>query len=108
MMRKAKIRKGCLAGALALLMVVASLSLSGTFAAGLIDTEAKCSLTLSTTGADYAADIETIDEDLHLHDHAIIVNSLLLSIYSIVQQHGDDSADSEELLLVASFPLSDT
>ena len=62
MMRKAKIRKGCLAGALALLMVVASLSLSGTFAAGLIDTEAKCSLTLSTTGADYAADIETIDE----------------------------------------------
>lgn len=61
-MRKAKIRKGCLAGALALLMVVASLSLSGTFAAGLIDTEAKCSLTLSTTGADYAADIETIDE----------------------------------------------
>ena len=62
MMRKAKIRKGCLAGALALLMVVASLSLSGTFAAGLIDTEAKCSLTLSTTGADYAAEIETIDE----------------------------------------------
>ena len=61
-MRKAKIRKGCLAGALALLMVVASLSLSGTFAAGLIDTEKKCSLTLSTTGADYAADIETIDE----------------------------------------------
>lgn len=61
-MRKAKIRKGCLAGALALLMVVASLSLSGTFAAGLIDTEAKCSLTLSTTGADYAADIKTIDE----------------------------------------------
>ena len=61
-MRKAKIRKGCLAGALALLMVVASLSLSGTFAAGLIDTEAKCSLTLSTTGADYAADIETIDK----------------------------------------------
>ncbi len=53
-------------------------------------------------------DIETIDEDLHLHDHAIIVNSLLLSIYSIVQQHGDDSADSEELLLVASFALSDT
>ena len=61
-MRKAKIRKGCLAGALALLMVVASLSLSGTFAAGLIDTEATCSLTLSTIGADYAADIETIDE----------------------------------------------
>lgn len=53
-------------------------------------------------------DIETIDEDLHLHDHAIIVNSLLLSIYSIVQQHGDDSSDSEELLLVASFALSDT
>lgn len=61
-MRKAKIRKGCLAGALALLMVVASLSLSGTFAAGLIDTEAMCSLTLSATGADYAADIETIDQ----------------------------------------------
>lgn len=61
-MRKAKIRKGCLAGALALLMVVASLSLSGTFAAGLIETDAKCSLTLSTTGADYAADIETIDK----------------------------------------------
>lgn len=61
-MRKAKIRKGCLAGALALLMVVASLSLSGTFAAGLIDTEAKCSLTLSTTGAEYAADIQTIPQ----------------------------------------------
>ena len=53
-------------------------------------------------------DIETIDGGLHLHDHAIIVNSLLLSIYSIVQQHGDDSADSEELLLVASLALSYT
>ena len=50
--------------------------------------------------------IETIDGDAHLHDHAIIVNNLLLSIYSIVQQHGDDSADCEELLLVASLALS--